>query len=97
MNLRTQLRRDEDGRRIRVVEIVPPTVATDLHRERSDPDDNKKERNEAALSVDEFVRDVARGLDEGRETIGAGMGQAMVDRWMGEFGPDYEKAAGGGR
>jgi len=97
MNLRTQLKRDEDGRRIRVVEIVPPTVATDLHRERSDPDDNKKEKNEAALSVDGLVGDVVRGLDEGRGTIGAGMGQGIVDRWNGEFGPDYEKAAGGGR
>jgi len=27
---------------VKVVEIVPPTVATDFHRERQDPDDHEK-------------------------------------------------------
>lgn len=58
MNLRTQLAQAGLGERIRVVEIAPPTVATDLHREREDPDDNKKERNPDALSVEEFVEEV---------------------------------------
>jgi short-subunit dehydrogenase involved in D-alanine esterification of teichoic acids len=50
MNLRTQLR--DAGSRIKVVEIVPPTVETALHRERKDPDDNKKEHgNKVALSL----------------------------------------------
>ncbi|RKU39904.1 hypothetical protein DL546_001069 [Coniochaeta pulveracea] len=57
MNLRTQLAQAGLGERIRVVEIAPPTVATDLHREREDPDDNKKERNPDALSVEEFVEE----------------------------------------
>ncbi|KAK6953657.1 hypothetical protein Daesc_005962 [Daldinia eschscholtzii] len=51
MNLRSQLK----GTGLRVVEIAPPTVATGLHRERENPDDNKKENNPDALSLDEFM------------------------------------------
>jgi len=48
-NLRSQLR--QAGSKIKVVEIVPPTVETALHRERKDPDDNKKQHgNASALS-----------------------------------------------
>ncbi|KAI9738921.1 MAG: hypothetical protein M1818_005235 [Claussenomyces sp. TS43310] len=93
MNLRSQLRQAGVDN-VRVVEIVPPTVATDLHRERSDPDDNKKDKNSNALSVDEFMEFVSRGWRENRETIGAGSGEKIVQRWYDEFGPDYAKAAG---
>ena len=90
MNLRTQLK----DTKVKVIEIVPPTVETDLHRERDDPDDNKKGKNSAALSVQEFMADVTRDWEAGKEVIGAGMGQKIVDRWYQEFGPDYEKVAG---
>ncbi|KAK7553783.1 chromosome segregation protein Csm1/Pcs1-domain-containing protein [Phyllosticta citricarpa] len=80
-NLRTQQR----GTRVRVIEIAPPTVAMDLHREREDPDDNKKEKNPGALSVDEFVFEVGRRLLAGADTIGAGMSAAVVERWYKEF------------
>ena len=90
MNLRTQLK----DTKIKVIEIVPPTVTTDLHRERDDPDDNKKEKNSAALSIEEFMADVTSDWEAGKEVIGAGMGRMLIDRWYGEFGPDYEKVAG---
>ena len=89
MNLRTQLKETK----VKVVEIVPPTVATDLHREREDPDDNKKDKNPSTLSVEEFMGFVKRGWKENKETIGAGSGEKIVDRWFKEFGPDYEAAA----
>ncbi|EOD43717.1 putative short-chain dehydrogenases protein [Neofusicoccum parvum UCRNP2] len=90
MNLRTQLK----DTNIRVVEIAPPTVATDLHRERQDPDDNKKDKNPSALSVEEFMGEVSKKLEEGDETIGAGMGADVVEKWFGAFGEQYAKAAG---
>lgn len=90
MNLRTQLK----DTKISVVEIAPPTVATDLHRERADPDDNKKEKNSSALSVDEFMNFITKDWKADKETIGAGPSQKVVDRWYHEFGPDYEKVAG---
>lgn len=91
MNLRTQLK----DTKIKVVEIAPPTVATDLHRERENPDDNKKENNESALSVEEFMGFLTKGLKEDVEVIGAGSSVQVVDRWYNEFGRDYEKAAAG--
>ncbi|KAI8161485.1 hypothetical protein K4K49_001731 [Colletotrichum sp. SAR 10_70] len=93
MNLRTQLK--NCGSKVRVVEIAPPTVATDLHRERSDPNDNKKENNPNALSVDEFMEEVAKKLENGDETIGPGMAGEVIDRWYGAFGEQYAKAASG--
>ena len=37
-----------------MVEIIPPAVETDLHRERVDPDDNKRAKgNKMALTVEE--------------------------------------------
>ncbi|KAH8178104.1 short chain dehydrogenase domain-containing protein [Sarocladium implicatum] len=88
LNLRTQLR--EAGSRVKVVEIAPPTVATDLHREREDPDDNKKENNPNALSVEEFMEYVARKMDEGREMIAPGMAEGIVDTWYQSFGERAE-------
>ncbi len=95
MTLRTQLRQGGEGK-IRVVEIAPPTVATDLHRERKDPDDNKKENNPDALDVDEFMEEVAMRWEDGEETIGAGMSAGVVKQWYDRFGEFYEKKTGGG-
>jgi len=93
MNLRTQLSKNAESKNIRVVEIAPPTVATDLHREREDPDDNKKEKNEGALSVEEFMGFVKKGIEENKEMIAAGMGVGIVNKWYEAFGETYEDAA----
>ncbi|KAK8044858.1 short-chain dehydrogenases/reductase [Apiospora rasikravindrae] len=87
MNLRTQLQ----DTNVRVVEIAPPTVATDLHREREDPEDNKKENNAKALSVEEFMNEVGKKMEQGDETIGAGMGADVVSKWYDAFGDMYPK------
>lgn len=93
LNLRTQLQRQ--GSAVRVVEIAPPTVGTDLHRDREDPDDNKKDKNSDALTVDEFMREVAEKLERGNETISAGMGEGLVNKWYEAYGDTYNKAASG--
>lgn len=92
MNLRTQL--EQSGANIRVIEISPPTVSTDLHRERKDPDDNKKDKNSAALSVDEFMKEVIQNWKDGKDAFGAGPSQKVVERWHDEFLGDYNKAVG---
>ncbi|KAI1804481.1 NAD(P)-binding protein [Daldinia bambusicola] len=86
MNLRSQLK----GTEVKVVEIAPPTVATDLHRERENPDDNKKENNPDALSIDEFMQEVSKKLESGEETIGAGMSGEVVKKWYNSFGGMYK-------
>jgi hypothetical protein len=72
---------------------APPTVATDLHRERDDPDDNKKEKNAKARSVEEFMDEVAGKLEAGEETMSAGVGNGIIERWYGTFGEQYDEAA----
>lgn len=94
-NLRTQLQASEETKQIKVVEIAPPSVGTDLHREREDPDDNKKNKNKAALSVEEFMEDVVKGWESGEELIGAGMSKGVIEKWNGAFGEEYGKAAQG--
>ncbi|TVY94312.1 putative oxidoreductase [Lachnellula willkommii] len=93
LNLRTQLAKENEN--VKVVEIAPPMVETDLHRERSNPDDNKKKNNSMALGLDEFMGFVTRGFEADKDTIGAGTSEGVVDRWEKEFGGQYNKAAEG--
>jgi short-subunit dehydrogenase involved in D-alanine esterification of teichoic acids len=93
MNLRSQLR--EAGSKIKVVEIVPPTVETALHRERKNPDDNKKSHgNTAALSVSEFMEQILEGWRDNRDTCAAGLGHELVGKWYATYGDAYLKAGG---
>ncbi|KAF2427362.1 NAD(P)-binding protein [Tothia fuscella] len=85
MNLRGQLR--DAGSKVKVVEIVPPTVETDLHRERVDPDDNKKDKgNDSALSLEEFIGDVEEGWRGDGDVVAAGVGKDVVGKWYRAFG-----------
>jgi len=95
MNLRTQLEASDASKHIKVVEIAPPTVATDLHRERSDPDDNKKENNPNALSLEEFMEEVASGWKADLDVIAPGSAGSAVEKWYDAFGKGYADAAEG--
>ncbi|KAL4913651.1 hypothetical protein BDW62DRAFT_159096 [Aspergillus aurantiobrunneus] len=92
VNLRTQLEWAGLEERIKVIEIAPPSVETDLHREREDPDDNKKRSNPSSLSIDEFMDQVSRQLEGGEEMIGAGPSSELVKRWYSVYGEPYNKA-----
>lgn len=93
-NLRTQLA--QAGSKVKVVEIVPPTVETDLHRERKNPDDNKKSGgNDSAMTVDDFIADVEAGWKEDKETIPAGPAKEVVKKWFDAYGEAYAKATSG--
>lgn len=89
MALRVQLR--DTG--VRVVEIAPPQVGTDLHRERDDPDDNKKHKSPSSLDLDEFMEVVAEKMERGEETFSAGPMQTMVDQWYEAYGERFDGAA----
>ncbi|KAJ4415488.1 putative secondary metabolism biosynthetic enzyme [Gnomoniopsis sp. IMI 355080] len=89
MSLRVQLR--DSG--IKVVEIVPPLVETDLHRGRIDPDDNKKHKNATALTMEEFMEEITEKLERGETTITAGLGNAVVAKWFESYEDRLAKAA----
>jgi short-subunit dehydrogenase involved in D-alanine esterification of teichoic acids len=93
LTLRTQLQGAGHGY-IRVVEVAPALVTTNLHRDHEDPRYNTKDKAAMAMSVEEFLRDVTRQLEKERETMSAGLGMAVVERWEKEVGEGYGKAAG---
>ncbi|TLD36369.1 Short-chain dehydrogenase [Venturia nashicola] len=91
-NLRTQLQASKDTKHITVIEIAPPSVSTDLHRERENPDDNK---GGAALSVDDFMKDVIEGWESGADLIGAGTSKQVISKWLNAYSEEYKSAADG--
>lgn len=90
MNLRKQL----EGTNVGVVEVAPPMVVTDLHREREDPDDNKKEKAPQTLEVGEFVEEVVGKWKKGDQMISAGPGVKIVETWEEGMGKMYSKMLG---
>ena len=87
MNMRTQLRKDAPG--ITVIEIAPPAVGTDLHREREDPDDNKEGKG-GSLSLEEFMADIVPQWKKGETFITAGPGHKVAWMWYEGMGKKYE-------
>jgi short-subunit dehydrogenase involved in D-alanine esterification of teichoic acids len=88
-NMRTQYAKSG---KIKVVEIAPPSVTTALHRDRTDPNDNSKEKNKTAMSVDDFMDEVRKGWEEGKDVIAPGPAGVVVDAWYQAMGERYEKA-----
>jgi short-subunit dehydrogenase involved in D-alanine esterification of teichoic acids len=89
MSLRKQL----EGSDMKVVEIAPPMVATDLHRERENPDDNKKENAPQTMTTDEFMDEVMQKWKNGETMITAGPGNKIVSTWEESMQPLFEKMA----
>ncbi|WVQ68298.1 uncharacterized protein L199_006505 [Kwoniella botswanensis] len=90
-NIRQQLAAEDS--KIKVIEIVPPQVESDLHRDRLNPDDNKKENSPTALSVDEFMQDVVKGWESNLDTVSAGQGIQVTKQWDEVFGEKLKKMA----
>ncbi|KAL7005479.1 hypothetical protein EMMF5_005033 [Cystobasidiomycetes sp. EMM_F5] len=93
MNLRTQLKDSN----IRVVELWHGIIQLrqallHLSRDRDDPDDNKKEKNDSALSLQEFMDFFTKGMRSDHETIGAGMATEVITRWSVLGGDDLESS-----
>lgn len=90
VNLRTQLA--QAGSKIKVVEIVPPQVETDLHRDRENPNDNKRSHGAtSAMTVDEYMADVGNGWEGNDDIIAPGPAAGHVDVWQEAIGSKYEK------
>ncbi|KAI0813203.1 short chain dehydrogenase [Xylaria sp. FL0064] len=64
-SLRAQLGADEGSRHVRVIEIVPPAVQTELH----ELQDDLREAGHAniGITIDEYMRDCWAGLEAGDE------------------------------
>jgi uncharacterized oxidoreductase len=72
------LRRQLAGSTVQIVEIIPPVVATDLHR-------GQRRKPPNAMPLDAFVKAAMAGLDAGRSEIPVGL--ARVLRIMSRVAP----------
>lgn len=71
------LRRQLQGSQIKVVEILPPAVQTELHDEKHQPD--IKNGRLIGMPLDEFTDAAYRGLIEGLDQIPVGMSKKIFD------------------
>ncbi|KAI1816271.1 short chain dehydrogenase [Poronia punctata] len=65
--MRAQLAADEKSRHVRVVEIVPPAVKTELHKLQKDV--VEAGLSDIGITIDEYMRDCWKGLVNGDEEI----------------------------
>lgn len=82
LSLRAQLKETS----VKVVEIAPPLVESDLHREHADPDNNNKANNSMTITQEDFIADVEHGLKSGLPEVGAGTSKGMISTWQTSFG-----------
>ena len=66
ISLRRQLR----GTTVQVVELIPPVVETDLHRDQA-------RRPPRAMALDAFTTAAMQGLDRGQEEIAVGLAKVL--------------------
>lgn len=93
---RTQLAKTHPN--IKILEIVPPSTGTDLHRERENPDDNKVEKGaKTSITVEQFIEEVAQGLEKNNDEIGAGSAHELIKIWNETFGAKFNAAVAGKR
>jgi short-subunit dehydrogenase involved in D-alanine esterification of teichoic acids len=71
------LRRQLRGSQIKVVEIIPPAVQTELHDEKHQPD--IKNGRLMGMPLDEFTDEAYRGLIEGLDQIPVGISKMIFD------------------
>ncbi|KAI0015734.1 short chain dehydrogenase [Xylariomycetidae sp. FL0641] len=69
-SIRAQLGHDEQSNHIRVIEIIPPAVKTELHELQDDL--RAKGNTDFGLTLDEFMREAWAGLVNGDEEIPVG-------------------------
>ncbi|EED12246.1 4-nitrophenylphosphatase [Talaromyces stipitatus ATCC 10500] len=75
---REQLRQQPDNR-VKVVEVFPPAVQTELHDERHQPD--LKDGGKIGMPLQEFIDQTYEELLKGDEQFGIGMAKATIDGW----------------
>lgn len=77
---------------MRVVEIAPPLVESDLHRTHADPNAYTKEKTGGmALTMDEFIEQIEQGMDQGLDECGAGFSKTFIKKAHDAYGEWFEK------
>lgn len=80
MVLRQQLKRA--GNNIKVVEVFPPAVQTELHDTRHQPD--LKDGGQIGMPLLQFIEKMYGGLQKGDDQFAVGHGEALLAGWEAE-------------
>ncbi|KAI1052594.1 hypothetical protein LB507_009861 [Fusarium sp. FIESC RH6] len=90
LNVRQQLKGQ-----VKMVEVFPPAVQTELHDEKHQPD--LVNGGQIGMPLGEFVDKMYEGLERGDEQFAVGSGEALFkeDGWETERGRLYEKGREG--
>ncbi|KAK2625622.1 hypothetical protein QTJ16_004934 [Diplocarpon rosae] len=75
--LREQLQAGGSG--VKVIEVLPPAVQTELHDRKHQPD--IKEGGSIGMPLDEFTDEIWRGLCEGKTDVPVGMAKQSYEGW----------------
>ncbi|CAL3972518.1 hypothetical protein PZA11_004379 [Diplocarpon coronariae] len=78
--LREQLR--AGGSRVKVVEVLPPAVQTELHDSKHQPD--IKDGGSMGMPLDEFTDEMWTGLCAGKTDVPVGMAKKSYEGWEGQ-------------
>ncbi|KAI8818006.1 short-chain dehydrogenase [Fimicolochytrium jonesii] len=76
--------------KVRVVEIVPPLVDSDLHRDHPDPKAYSTAKNPYALPIDKFIAQITEDMDAGKDAVAAGHAREHVAKYDKVFGPTFK-------
>jgi short-subunit dehydrogenase involved in D-alanine esterification of teichoic acids len=78
--MRQQLRASPVSQHVKIVEVLPPAVQTELHdpKHQSDPGGG---RGPIGVPLDEFTERAWRGLEEGRGQVLVGTAGGSWERW----------------
>ncbi|KAA6414722.1 MAG: short-chain dehydrogenase reductase [Lasallia pustulata] len=76
--LREQLKETK----VKVVELYPPAVQTELHDEKHQPD--LKHGSQIGMPLDQFTQEAYDGLAAGKEQVPVGMSKQPFDTWEAE-------------
>jgi short-subunit dehydrogenase involved in D-alanine esterification of teichoic acids len=71
------LRKQLKGSKIKVIEIFPPAVQTELHDEKHQPD--IKNGGSIGMPLDEFTDEAYQGLVDGLDQVAVGMSKMCFD------------------
>jgi short-subunit dehydrogenase involved in D-alanine esterification of teichoic acids len=79
------LRHQLQDTKVKVYELAPPLVESDLHRDHPNAGDYNKQKMPYCLTIDEFMQGIEEGWSKGDLDIGVGMAKARIEDWNNTF------------
>lgn len=84
LNLRLQLSRaaDQKAQHVKIVEVFPPAVQTEIHDEKHQPD--LVGGGSIGMPLEAYVDEMVKGLEKGEEEFAVGHGQGILEGFEAE-------------